>query len=82
MNGKMKAIELAKTEFEQYLTADTALPQTWLNQFVKDNEIDYELVRSTTIWVYLKKPSLGIPYSCNSIVQDLIETEYFESWFF
>jgi len=76
MNGKIKAIEQAKIEFDRYITADTALPQQWLLRFANENSLSYDEVRESTVWVYLKNLTGGIPHSSNSEVQRLIEEEY------
>jgi len=47
---------------------DTALPQDWLNDFVEKSKIPYELVVSTTFWVYCPKHKHGVPISgCSEV---------------
>lgn len=42
---------------------DTALPQDWLDDFVRTTGLPYNLVLSTTVWVYIPKHAFGFPVS-------------------
>lgn len=47
---------------------DNALPQEWLNHFVEVSKIPYDLVASTTFWVYHPKATHGVPISgCSEV---------------
>ena len=52
---------------------DTALPQKWLDNFVKFSGLDYHLVLSTTIWSYDNDNTFGKPISGCIEVQDKID---------
>ena len=55
---------------------DYALPQNWLDEFVKKTKLEYHLVLSTTVWVYERKGFNSFPVSCCVEVQRAIEKEY------
>jgi hypothetical protein len=51
-------------EIDKFTTAwDTALPQDWLDAFVKRTKIPYNLVASTTFWCYNEAYPYGFPVS-------------------
>lgn len=58
------------------LTFDYALPQTWLDDFVKRSGLEYHLVLGTTIWAYLG--TVQGPVSCCIEVQRKLEKLYYE----
>jgi len=53
---------------------DVALPQDWLNWFVKETRLDYNLVIATTFYVYEKGHAFGHPVSgCIEVQKKLDE---------
>ena len=54
---------------------DCALPQPWLNRFVKLSGLDYDLVLQTTVWSYDRLRIGGEPVSICDEVQAAI-TKY------
>jgi len=64
--------KLSKEKYE----FDYALPQTWLDEFVKKTRLKYDLVLSTTVWVYKRHSFESFPISCCVEVQREIEKEY------
>lgn len=52
---------------------DPALPQGWLDEFVRETGLDYHLVLSTTVWVYGQGDHFGKPISGCVEVQREIE---------
>lgn len=42
---------------------DYALPQQWLDKFVERSKLPYDLVLSTTFWIYQPKARWGVPIS-------------------
>lgn len=55
-------------------TFDYALPQSWLNYFVQKTGLDYDLVRSTTVWLY-QNNYIG-PITVSAEVADAIITRH------
>ena len=51
---------------------DYALPQMWLDYFVKNTGLDYNLVLSNTVWCY-DNSLFGYPVSACIEVQDEID---------
>jgi hypothetical protein len=63
---------------EKYRCFDTALPQNWLDNFSKkaysySNVITYNLITSSTFWVYPKHSGFGFPLSICKEVQNAID---------
>ena len=54
---------------------DYALPQNWLDSFVKKHPFAYNAVLSTTFWVYEKGCTFGRPVSGLEAVQKAIEED-------
>lgn len=54
---------------------DTALPQQWLNNFVKETGLDYHHVLCTTVWMY--EDSSSYPVSCCTEIQEKINRIYY-----
>jgi hypothetical protein len=63
---------LSKEKYE----FDYALPQNWLDEFVKKTHLEYHLVLSTTVWVYKRNSFESFPVSVCVEVQRQIEKEY------
>jgi hypothetical protein len=72
--------ELLK-HMELDVTVDTALPQQWLDQFVKQTGLDYHLVLGTTFFAYSDELNLfGVPVSgCYEVNQRLFIREGIET---
>lgn len=60
----------------QSITFDYALPQDWLNWFVKESGLDYHLVLGTTVWSYRER--MQGPVSCCEEVQVKLEELYYK----
>ena len=52
---------------------DFAVPQYWLNQFVKDTKISYNWMISTTFYAYPPKHSFGLPISGCTEIDEVIK---------
>jgi len=53
-------------------TFDYSLPQQWLNEQTKESELSYDLILSTTFWVYDKDQNFGHPVSgCTEVQQEI-----------
>jgi hypothetical protein len=44
-------------------TFDTAVPQNWLDDFVEQTGLSYDMVLSTTFWLYHPDTRWGVPIS-------------------
>jgi len=63
----------------QYLDFDYALPQKWLNHIIKNYDIDYNLLKLTTVWSYKENRIIGKPLSiCQEIQEQLDAIHRFE----
>jgi hypothetical protein len=59
-------------EVNDYKDFDFNLPQEWLNNFCDRLDLNYDLVRSTTFWVYTDKMPFGFPVSgCTEVAVSL-----------
>ena len=68
---------LAKWEKEGRCAFDYSLPQQWLDDFVERSGLDYNLVLSTTFWVYPEGSTFGYPISgCHEVNSKLKEWRY------
>jgi hypothetical protein len=74
MKNKMSKKELSEKIGIDHLSFDYALPQNWLNRFVAITKLDYNLVLSTTFWVYEIGSVFGKPISGCCEVQNKIDT--------
>ena len=64
---------ITKSEaFKNLKTYDYALPQEWLNDFVKFSKLDYGFVLSTTVWCY-DNNFFGEPVTCSIQVYEKIK---------
>ena len=57
---------------------DYALPQNWLNNFVKRNNLEYDKVRFSTVWYYQDDPRIDYPVSFCQEIQLIIDKETIE----
>lgn len=70
-------ILLSKWEAEGRCAFDYALPQQWLDKFTTLAKIDYNLVLSTTFWVYQEGSIFGYPVSgCTEVADKLRAWRY------
>lgn len=72
MSKKALAEMMAEENYKEYRRCDYALPQQWLDWFVKETGLEYEKVRSSTVWVYTVGFVFGIPFSSDDEVQETI----------
>ena len=72
----LEAMKISKKELfdlmEVNVTVDFALPQDWLNFFIKVSNLSYQWVIATTFYAYPPEHSFGIPISgCTEVDQKI-----------
>ena len=75
---QLNKMKITKEElFKNESDFDYALPQTFINDIIKNTDIDYQLLRSTTVWSY-KKNRFGEPLSLCTEIQEKLDKIYKE----
>ncbi len=77
--ARIKQMALTKEELIKKMAIykiayDVALPQDWLNDFVKRSGLDYDLVRSTTITAYFETATF-MASGCREVMEILDEEQ-------
>jgi len=62
--------ELFKALEKSGQTFDFALPQQWLNYMVSEYNLDYEMVRFSTVWIYPQDRPLSL---CQEVCDKISE---------
>ena len=75
---QLEKMRITKQElFKNESKFDYNLPQTWLNNTCKKLDVDYQLLRSTTVWSY-KNNRFGEPLSLCQEIQEKLDKIYKE----
>lgn len=59
------------------IAVDYALPQQWLNEFVKKTGLDYDQVRFSTFYAYPETSTFGLPISGCYEVNKQLDAKHF-----
>ena len=75
---QLNKMKITKEElFKNESDFDYSLPQTFINNIIKNTDIDYQLLRSTTVWSY-KNNRFGEPLSLCQEIQEKLDKIYKE----